>query len=178
MVYDLVLFASTWYPFTEMKQEVKEEGDELSSGQSEAKTESGKEIAESDKPDINATLAQELVTLQTENKRLHEQATSLHERHHTTTLQVPPPSRYHRPPGTTTLQVPPLSRYHCTPGTTYLQVPPPSRYHRPSGSTDLPVPPPSRYHRPPGITALRVSRPFRYHTSTASIGSPQIQIKP
>ena len=35
-----------------------------------------------------ATLTAELLVLQTENKGLHEQATVLHEKHHSTTLQV------------------------------------------------------------------------------------------
>lgn len=35
-----------------------------------------------------ATLADELKVLQAENKNLHEQATKLHEKHHSTTLQV------------------------------------------------------------------------------------------
>ena len=35
-----------------------------------------------------ATLTSELLTLQAENKSLHDQATVLHEKHHSTTLQV------------------------------------------------------------------------------------------
>ena len=45
---------------------------------------------------IEDAVKQEITELQTENKRLHELVTQLHQRHHETTLKVSVPASYPR----------------------------------------------------------------------------------